>query len=70
VRGLRYVEGGSLIYTAGITSGVNGTLRAVARLLGTQAAMALAERIGYPDQRLDAAPDILASRISMSDAAI
>ena len=67
VRGLRYVEDGNLISTAGITSGVNGTLRVVSKHLGADAAADLARRIGYPDQRLDASPEIAAQRITAGD---
>ena len=67
LRGLRYVEDGNLISTAGITSGVNGTLRVVSKYLGEEAAASLARRVGYPDQRLDASPAIATQQITMSD---
>jgi putative intracellular protease/amidase len=67
VKGLRYVEDGHLISTAGITSGVNGTLRVVSKYLGDATAGSLARRIGYPDQRLNAAPEIAPQRITMSN---
>ena len=67
LRGVRYVEDGNLITTAGITSGVNGTLRVVSKHLGEDAATDLARKIGYPDQRLDDSPTIAAQRITISD---
>src|SRR4029453_18174965 len=47
----------------------NGTLHVIAKFLGDQAAIDLARRIGYPDQRLDASPEISANRITVIDAA-
>jgi len=70
MRGLRYVEDGNLISTAGVTSGVNGALRVVAKHLGEDAGRDLALRIGYPDQRLDTSPEIAAQRLTISDAAL
>jgi transcriptional regulator GlxA family with amidase domain len=70
VRGLRYVEADDLISTAGITSGVNGTLRAVARFIGEPAAKDLAEAIGYPDPRIGDSPVIEVRRLEPADAAI
>ncbi|HET6533615.1 MAG TPA: DJ-1/PfpI family protein [Actinoplanes sp.] len=69
VRGRRYVEDGNLVSTAGITSGVNGTLRVIAKFLGDQVTADLAGRIGYPDRRLDGSPLIPAHRITVTDAA-
>jgi hypothetical protein len=66
MRGLRYVEDGNLISTAG----VNGALRVVAKHLGEDAGRDLALRIGYPDQRLDTSPEIAAQRLTISDAAL
>ena len=70
LRGLRYVEDGNLISTAGITSGVNGTLRVVSKHLGDDAAADLARTIGYPDQRLGGSPTIAAQRITIRDGAL
>ena len=70
MRGLRYVEDGNLISTAGVTSGVNGALRVVSKHLGEDAGRDLALRIGYPDQRLDTSPEIAAQRLTISDAAL
>ena len=70
MRGLRYVEDGNLISTAGVTSGVNGALRVVSKHLGEDAGRDLALRIGYPDQRLDTSPEIAAQRLIINDAAL
>ena len=70
VRGVRYVEASDLISTAGITSGVNGTLRAVARFVGERAAIELAQQIGYPDPRIGSAPVIEQRRLEPADAGI
>jgi putative intracellular protease/amidase len=70
VRGFRYVEADDLISTAGITSGVNGTLRAVARFIGAAAASDLAREIGYPDPRIGSSPVIEQRRLEPSDAGI
>jgi len=70
MRGVRYVEDGNLISTAGVTSGVNGALRVVSKHLGEDAGRDLALRIGYPDQRLDTSPEIAAQRLTISDAAL
>ncbi|MCE6997154.1 DJ-1/PfpI family protein [Saccharothrix sp. S26] len=47
VRGTRYVDDGDVISTAGILSGVDGTLRVVERLVGPQAAARAAQRTGW-----------------------
>jgi transcriptional regulator GlxA family with amidase domain len=47
-RGTRYVDDGDVITTAGILSGVDGTLRVVERLVGPDAAAEAAEATGWP----------------------
>ncbi|NUT53415.1 MAG: AraC family transcriptional regulator, partial [Saccharothrix sp.] len=47
VRGTRYVDDGEVITTAGILSGVDGTLRVVERLVGPEAAARAAEATGW-----------------------
>jgi transcriptional regulator GlxA family with amidase domain len=46
-RGVRYVDDGNLISTGGLLSSVDGSLRAIERLLGTDAATAAAKAIGW-----------------------
>ncbi|WP_413249087.1 DJ-1/PfpI family protein [Sinomonas flava] len=48
VRGTRYVDDGAVVSTAGILSGVDGTLRVVERLVGAKAAADAAAAIGWP----------------------
>jgi putative intracellular protease/amidase len=70
VRGLRYVEDGNVMTAAGVTSGVSATLRVVRGYVGEEAAAGLAQKIGYPDQRLGDEPRIPADRLTASDRAL
>lgn len=70
VRGKRYVEDSNVITSAGVTSGINATLRVVSRHLGDAATAQLARRIGYPDQRWGAEPSIAADTRTVSDRAL
>ena len=51
VRGVRYVEDGNIISSAGITAGVDATLLALQRMLGRDAALDVARHIDYPYTR-------------------
>ncbi|OKI56407.1 hypothetical protein A6A27_30295 [Micromonospora sp. CB01531] len=46
-RGVRYVDDGQVVSTAGVLSGIDGTLRVIERLAGTQVAAAAAEAVGW-----------------------
>ena len=70
VRGLRYVEDGNVLTAAGVTSGVSATLHVVRGYVGEEAAADLAQKIGYPDQRLGEEPRIEADRLTVSDRAL
>jgi putative intracellular protease/amidase len=70
VRGLRYVEDGNVLSAAGVTSGVGATLHVIRGYVGEGAASALAQKIGYPDQRLGGEPRIAANRLTASDRAL
>jgi putative intracellular protease/amidase len=70
VRGLRYVEDGNVLSAAGVTSGVGATLHVIRGYVGEAAASALAQKIGYPDQRLGGEPRIAANRLTASDRAL
>src|SRR5918997_129821 len=70
VRGLRYVEAGNVLTAAGVTSGIGATLHVMRGHVGEDAATALAEEIGYPDQRLGDEPRIPADRLTASDRAL
>jgi AraC family transcriptional regulator, transcriptional activator FtrA len=51
VEGVRYVEDGTMISSAGVTAGVDATLFALQRILGREAALGVAQQIGYPHAR-------------------
>jgi putative intracellular protease/amidase len=70
VRGLRYVEDGNVLSAAGVTSGISATLHVIRGYVGEEAATALAQRIGYPDQRIGDEPRIPAERLTASDRAL
>jgi transcriptional regulator GlxA family with amidase domain len=48
VRGVRYVEDGNIISSAGVTAGVDASLFALQRMLGREVALDVARQIGYP----------------------
>jgi putative intracellular protease/amidase len=70
VRGLRYVEDGNVITAAGVTSGIGATLHVIRGYVGEEAATALAQKIGYSDQRIGDEPRIPADRLTVSDRAL
>jgi putative intracellular protease/amidase len=70
VRGLRYVEDGNVLSAAGVTSGISATLHVTRRYVGEGEAADLAQKIGYPDQRLGGEPRIPADRLTASDRAL
>jgi putative intracellular protease/amidase len=70
VRGLRYVEDGNVLMAAGVTSGVSATLHVMRGYVGEGAVTGLAQKIGYPDQRLGSEPRIPANRLTASDKAL
>jgi putative intracellular protease/amidase len=49
VRGVRWVDHGQLVMSAGITSGVDASLRVIGRLAGDSVAQRVAREIRYPD---------------------
>jgi putative intracellular protease/amidase len=70
VRGLRYVEDGSVVTAAGVTSGIGATLHVIRRYVGEEAATGLAQKISYLDQRLGDEPRIQAHRLTANDRAL
>src|SRR3712207_5046723 len=70
VRGLRYVEDGNVVSTAGVTSGINGTLHVVSGFVGEGPTEDLAREIGYPDRRLGTSSEIPVNRMTTSDRAL
>ncbi|MFC9561362.1 DJ-1/PfpI family protein [Agromyces sp. NPDC056965] len=70
VRGTRYVDDGSVISTAGILSGIDGTLHAVDRLIGADAAAEAARAIEWPHFDPDGAATLEQARLEPSDAVV
>jgi putative intracellular protease/amidase len=70
VRGLRYVEDGNVLTAAGVTSGIGATLHVIRGYVGEEATTALAQKIGYPDQRVGDEPRIQADSLTVSDRAL
>ncbi|MFE9750479.1 DJ-1/PfpI family protein [Saccharothrix saharensis] len=70
VPGTRYVDDGDVISTAGILSGVDGTLRVVERLVGPGAAARAAERTGWPHYSAGRAASIEQARVRPTDAVV
>jgi hypothetical protein len=69
-RGVRYIDGGDVITTGGLLSSVDGTLRVVERLLGTDAAAAAARSIGWRYYSPGTAAPRAVSRLAPSDAVL
>jgi transcriptional regulator GlxA family with amidase domain len=65
--GVRYVDDGDLITTAGVLSGVDGALRVVERTLGTAAAEQAARAVAWPDYSPGEAAAIPRSRPAPAD---
>ncbi|WP_238598635.1 DJ-1/PfpI family protein [Saccharothrix sp. ALI-22-I] len=69
-RGTRYVDGGDIISTAGILSGIDGTLRVVERLVGPEAAVRAAAAIGWRHYRRDTAASMAQARFGPADTVV
>jgi len=69
VRGQRFIQDGKLITTAGVTSGVFGTLRLVEQLAGAAEADRVGRGLAYPGWVLDGAIEIRAQRWAPRDLA-
>ncbi|KRC62140.1 AraC family transcriptional regulator [Agromyces sp. Root81] len=70
VRGTRYVDDGDVISTAGILSGIDGTLHVVDRLIGADAAAEAAREIEWPHYDPDGAAPMKQARLAPSDAVV
>lgn len=68
VRGTRYVDDGDVISTAGVLSGIDGTLHVVERLIGADAAADAAEAIGWPHHHPGGPAPIEHADLETSDA--
>ena len=69
-RGTRYVDDGDVITTAGILSGVDGTLRVVERLVGPDAAAEAARATGWPHYHRGAAASMTQADVRPADAVV
>jgi transcriptional regulator GlxA family with amidase domain len=67
IRGQRYVEDGNIVTAAGVTSGIDGTLHVIGKLLGVDVATATATAIGYPHAELTTSLEIPSSQFEVSD---
>jgi transcriptional regulator GlxA family with amidase domain len=65
--GVRYVEDGDVITTAGVLSGVDGALRVVERMLGPTAAARAAQAVHWPAYSPGAAAPIRRARPAPAD---
>ncbi|PSL51702.1 DJ-1/PfpI family protein [Saccharothrix carnea] len=69
-RGTRYVDDGDVITTAGILSGVDGTLRVVERLVGPDAAARAAQATGWRHYHPGTAASMAQARVRPADAVV
>ncbi|MCS7479477.1 DJ-1/PfpI family protein [Umezawaea endophytica] len=70
VRGTRYVDDGDVVTTAGILSGVDGTLHVVERLLGPDAAARAADATGWPHYHRGTASAMAQASLAPADAVV
>ncbi|WFE44098.1 DJ-1/PfpI family protein [Verrucosispora sp. WMMD1129] len=67
-RGVRYLDDGDVITTGGLLSSVDGTLRAVERLAGTDIAATAATAVGWRHYSPGSAAALPRSRLAVGDA--
>ncbi|MBO3095035.1 DJ-1/PfpI family protein [Cellulomonas dongxiuzhuiae] len=70
VAGTRYVDDGAVISTAGVLSGIDGTLHAVQRRVGEDAAVQAARAIGWSYDASSGPPRMARTRLAPSDAVV
>ena len=70
VRGWRYVDDGEVVSTAGILSGIDGTLHVVERMVGADAAADAARAIGWSRHDADGSAPMEQARLAPSDAVV
>ncbi|MDQ0894658.1 DJ-1/PfpI family protein [Agromyces ramosus] len=70
VRGTRYVDDGDVVSTAGILSGIDGTLHIVERLAGADVAADAARAIEWPHYDSDGPARMEHARLAPSDAVV
>ncbi len=69
-RGVRWVEHDGFVLSAGITSGIDASLRVLRRLLGDDTARRVADEIRYPNYRFVLEPNVEQYTIMASDAVL
>ena len=69
-RGTRYVDDGTVITTGGLLSSVDGTLRVIERLAGTETAAAAARRAGWRHYSPGTPATLPVSRLTPSNAIV
>ncbi|RAW12745.1 DJ-1/PfpI family protein [Paenibacillus taichungensis] len=67
VKDQRYVQEGSIISSAGLTSGIDATLRVISDQLGDKAAMKVAEQMNYPSYEYVLKPHMEPFNAKLSD---
>lgn len=70
MQGTRYVDDGAVITTAGILSGIDGTLHAVERMVGPDAAADAARAIGWAHHHPGGPAGMDQARLEASDAVV
>lgn len=70
VRGTRYVDDGDVVSTAGILSGIDGTLRVVERLVGPEAAARAADVVGWRHYQRGTAAPMEQAQVGPADAVV
>ncbi|GAA1944696.1 DJ-1/PfpI family protein [Microbacterium deminutum] len=70
LRGERYVQDGRITTTAGVTSGIPGTLKVMADMAGAAEAIRVGNEIAYPGWSLDAPTAIPAQSFGTMDAGV
>ena len=67
IRGERYVQDGRITTTAGVTSGIPGTLKVIADMAGPTEANRVGAQVGYPGWSLDASTSMPAQSFGLED---
>lgn len=70
LRGVRWVDNGDIVTSAGITSGIDATLRLIARLAGEMTARRIAREMRYPDFHFALKPEAEQFRPGPADAVL
>jgi putative intracellular protease/amidase len=68
VRGVRYVDDGDIVSSAGLTSGIDASLHVLARFEGLEAARRVARELNYPNFRFVTSPAVEQYTVRAADA--